>query len=194
MTSATLLVARTGFERRAAARDAMLVVGFSLFVALSAQVSFPLPGTPVPVSGQTLGVLLAGVLLGATRGALALGLYLLEGALGLPFFAEGKAGVATLLVAPSAGYLWSFPIAAALVGWLAERGWDRRPGTTLLAMALGSIVIYAGGIAWLSRFVGAENAIRMGMLPFLPGDLLKIGLATGLLPAAWRRFRPHARP
>jgi biotin transport system substrate-specific component len=189
MTSATLLVARTGFERHAAARDLVLVLGGSLFVALSAQVAFPLPGTPVPVSGQTLAVLLVGAALGAARGAITLALYLLEGALGLPFFAEGKAGVATLFLLPSAGYLWGFPIAAALVGALAQRGWDRRPGTTFLAMVAGNLVVYAAGLAWLARFVGSENALSMGMLPFLPGDVVKIALATLLLPAAWRTVR-----
>jgi biotin transport system substrate-specific component len=192
MTSATLLVARTGFERRSVARDTLLVIGGSLLVALSAQVAIPLPGTPVPITGQTLAVLLVGVLLGAARGAMTLALYLLEGALGLPFFAEGKAGVATLFLLPSAGYLWSFPIAAALVGHLAERGWDRRPGTTFLAMVAGNLVIYAAGLAWLARLVGGENALSMGMLPFLPGDVLKIALATLLLPAAWKRLRPNA--
>jgi biotin transport system substrate-specific component len=175
------------------ARDLLLVVGFSLFVALSAQVAIPLPGTPVPVTGQTLAVLLAGALLGSARGAIALGLYLLEGALGLPFFAEGKAGAATLFLAPSAGYLWSFPIATALTGALAERGWDRRPITAFLAMVAGNAVIYACGLAWLAHLVGPQGAVRMGLLPFLPGDLLKIALATLLLPAAWRLFRPNAR-
>jgi biotin transport system substrate-specific component len=194
MASATMLVARTGFERRDAARDLLLVVGGSLFVALSAQVTILLPGTPVPVTGQTLAVLLVGVLLGAARGAMTLALYLLEGALGLPFFAEGKAGAATLFLAPSAGYLWSFPIAAALAGALAERGWDRRPVTALLAMVAGNLVIYVAGLAWLSRYVGVEGALGMGLLPFLPGDLLKIALATLLLPAAWKWLHPDARP
>jgi biotin transport system substrate-specific component len=191
--SATLLLRRTAFERRAAARDALLVVGFSLLVALSAQAAVRLPGTPVPITGQTLAVLLTGALLGAARGFLALALYLLEGALGLPVFAEGKFGPAVLLAAPSAGYLWSFPVAAALVGHLAERGWDRRVGMTILAMLLGTLVIYLGGMTWLARYVGWSQALPAGLYPFLPGDLAKIALAACLLPGAWRWLSPRQR-
>jgi biotin transport system substrate-specific component len=186
--ASTLLVPQTAFDRRALTRDVLLVVGFSLLVALSAQVAIPLPFTPVPVTGQTFAVLLTGALLGATRGFLALALYLVEGAAGLPVFAQAHGGAGVLLAAPTAGYLFAFPFAAGLVGWLAERGWDRRFTTTALAMLAGNAVIYLCGLLWLSRFVGAGNSIAQGMLPFLPGDALKLLLAAVVLPAAWRRL------
>jgi biotin transport system substrate-specific component len=192
----TLLLPQTRFDLRARAltRDALLVFGFSLFVALSAQVTIPLPGTPVPITGHTFGVLLTGALLGSGRGFLALALYLLEGALGLPVFAQWHAGLHALLATPSAGYLWACPFAAAVVGALAERGWDRRFGTTALAMLAGNAVFYLFGLPWLARFVGAANALPMGLYPFLPGDTLKLVLAAALLPAAWRRVHPSPQP
>ncbi len=161
-------------------RDIVLVVAFSLLNALCAQIAFPLPGTPVPVTGQTFGVLLTGALLGPRLGAAALGLYLAEGACGLPVFAPGGGGPFTL------GYLAAFPLAAALVGWLAARGWDRRPLTMLLAMALGSLVIYTCGAGWLAHFVGTSHVLALGVLPYLPGDILKALLAAGLLPLGWK--------
>ncbi len=161
-------------------RDAILVIAFSLLNALCAQIAFVLPGTPVPVTGQTFGVLLTGALLGPRLGAAALVLYLTEGACGLPVFAPTGAGAFTL------GYLAAFPLAAALVGWLASRGWDRRPLTMLLAMALGSVVIYTLGAGWLAHFVGASHALALGVAPYLPGDVLKALLAAGLLPLGWK--------
>src|ERR671929_2233196 len=131
------------------ARTCALVVAFSLLVALSAQVAVPLPWTPVPVTLQTFAVLLTGALLGARLGALALLLYLFEGACGLPFFSMGRGGLAHLLLAPTSGYLLSYPLAAFVTGWLAERGWDRRFPTAAAAMALGSLVILPGGGARL---------------------------------------------
>jgi biotin transport system substrate-specific component len=193
--TATLLLPRTTFEPRAGAlvRDTLLVVGFSLLVGLSAQVAISLTGTPVPITGQTFGVLLTGALLGGGRGFLALALYLLEGALGLPVFAQGHAGLAALLATPSAGYLWACPFAAAVVGALAERGWDRRVGTMALAMLAGNAVFYLFGLPWLARFVGAARALPMGLYPFLLGDAIKLLLAAALLPAAWR-LHPPAEP
>lgn len=171
-------------------RDALLVVASSLATALSAQIAVPLPFTPVPLTGQTFGVLLSGALLGPRLGALALLLYLAEGGLGLPFFAGGASGPARLF-GPTGGYLLSYPLAAWLVGMLAVRGWDRRPGTTLAAMLLGSVIIFALGAAQLARFVGAHNAFWMGVLPFLPGDVLKALLAAGLLPLGWKWIGRH---
>lgn len=171
-------------------RDVLLVVGTSLVVAALAQVSIPLPFTPVPITGQTLGVLLSGVVLGSRRAALALGLYLLEGAVGLPFFAGGRSG----LGGPTTGYLLSYPLAAFLTGSLAERGWDRKPLTAALAMLCGSLVVFTLGATWLSAFVGgARRAFLLGVLPFIPGDLLKTALASGLLPTLWRWLGRHER-
>lgn len=172
--------------------DAVLILAGSALVALSAQVVVPLPWTPVPITGQTFGVLFVGALLGSRRGALALAAYLLEGAAGLPVFAGGGATVAWLL-GPTAGYLWSYPAAAWLTGRLAERGWDRRPATAALALGAGNAVIYAVGLPWLAFFVGAERVFAAGLLPFVPGDLVKIAVAAGALAGAWRLMGAERR-
>jgi biotin transport system substrate-specific component len=179
------------------ALDVALVLAGSLLVAGLAQVSIRLPFTPVPITGQTLGVLLVGTGLGWVRGGLALAMYLAEIALGLPFAAEGEAGLDRLaLVTPSGGYLWGFLVAAILMGWLANRGWDRHVGSSIGVMLLGSVVIYLVGIPWLHAsptFAGLlghapsmEETLQAGLYPFIVGDILKLLLAAGLLPAAWR--------
>lgn len=165
--------------------DAVLILAGSALVALSAQVVVPLPWTPVPITGQTFGVLFVGALLGSRRGALALAAYLLEGAAGLPVFAGGGATVAWLL-GPTAGYLWSYPVAAWVTGRLAERGWDRRPATAVLALAAGNAVVYAVGLPWLAFFVGWERVLVAGFFPFLPGAVVKIAVAAAALSGAWR--------
>ena len=173
-------------------RGAGLCLGFSLFTALLAQVSLPLPWTPVPITGQTLAVLLTGAVLGPRLGFAAMLLYLAEGAAGLPVYAGGAGGIAAL-VGPTGGYLISFPLAAALVGALARMGWDRNPLSVALAMVAGNGLIYALGMAWLGvwlavagKFGGLFALLNMGMLPFLPGDAVKIALAMLLLPVSWR--------
>ena len=165
--------------------DMALVVGGSLVVAMSAQVAIPLPFSPVPISAQTLAVLLMGALLGSRRGALCLATYVLEGAAGLPVFAGGRGGIVHLL-GPTGGYLVGFIAAAFAVGLLAERGWDRRVSTTLLMMLLGNALIYVFGLPWLARFVGGERVLALGLLPFIPGDLLKLTLSAALLPSGWK--------
>ena len=178
-------------------QDAFLVLAFSLLTALSAQIAIPLSFTPVPITGQTFGVLLTGALLGPRLGAAAMVLYLLEGGAGLPFFAGGAGGAARL-AGPTGGYLLSYPFAAALVGWLAVRGWDRRPLPMLAAMLLGSLVVFALGASQLSFFspmrpgvplvphMGLPEAMIEGVYPYLPGDAVKALLAAGLLPAGWK--------
>lgn len=183
------------WRRSVAARvaaDTVLILAGSALVALSAQVVVPLPGTPVPITGQTFGVLFVGALLGSRRGALALAAYLLEGAAGLPVFAGGGSTLAWL-AGPTAGYLWSYPAAAWLTGRLAERGWDRRPATAALALGAGNAVIYAVGLPWLAFFVGLERVLAAGLVPFLPGDLVKIAVAAGALAGAWRLAGSHRR-
>jgi biotin transport system substrate-specific component len=177
----------------ALALGAALVIGGSLFIALLAQVTIRLPFTPVPITGQTLGVLLVGTAYGWVRAGLTLSLYLVEIAVGLPFAAEGEAGVERLtLSTPSGGYLWGFLAAATLCGWLANRGWDRTLGSSLGVMLLGNIVIYAFGIPWLaaSLDISIVEALELGLYPFVIGDVLKLLIAAGLLPAAWRLVRP----
>jgi biotin transport system substrate-specific component len=178
-------------SRRSWIRDAGLILAGSALMALTAQVAIPLKY--VPITGQTFGVLLVGAALGARRGAASLVLYLLEGAAGLPVFAGGRGGFPVLL-GPTGGYLWSYPFAAALVGWLAERGWDRSFRTTALAMLLGNLVIYLFGLPWLAVFIGGTGALVHGFLPFIPGDALKLLLAAWALPTAWKRLgeRPRA--
>lgn len=173
-------------------RDILLVVAFGTLMGALAQIAVPLPFTPVPVTGQTLGVLLIGALLGSRRGGAALLVHLAEGLAGLPVFAEGntawtltRMGVPTI-IGPTAGYLFAFPVAAFVVGWLAERGWDRRPLTAAGAMLVGQAVIYAGGLSWLSFYVGVASAIPLGMAPFLPGDAVKLALAAAALPGGWQ--------
>jgi biotin transport system substrate-specific component len=170
-------------------RSAALVVGFSLLTALAAQVVVPLPFTPVPLTAQTFAVLLTGALLGPRLGVLAMLAYLAEGAAGLPFFRAGAGGVQQLS-GVTAGYLFAFPAAAFVTGCLAERGWDRRFITAAAAMALGSVLILAGGWAWLALMfrTGAE-AFRLGVAPFLLGDVVKIVLAAATLPAGWALLR-----
>ncbi len=165
----SLTLSQALFPQTGLLRNALLVLAGSGLVALSAQIEIRLPFTPVPITGQTFGVLLVGALLGSRRGAAALVLYLLEGTSGLPFFAGGGSGPAHLS-GPTGGYLVGFAAAAFLVGWLAEREWDRRPSTTFLAMALGNGVIYLFGLLWLARFVPSDLLLTAGILPFLPGD------------------------
>ena len=163
-------------------RNLLLPALGSLLIVLCARIEIPL--APVPITAQTLGVLLVGALLGSKRGVISLLLYLGFGAMGLPVFAGGASGL-TRFAGPTAGYLLGFVAAAAVVGWLCERGWDRRAGTTALAMVVGMAAIYAFGTIWLSRFVGWERVLAVGVLPFIPGDLLKLTLATVALPSGW---------
>jgi biotin transport system substrate-specific component len=178
-------VLRPSVKKYALLYDIVLVVGGSLFIALSAQVAIHLPFSPVPVTGQTLAVLLVGMLLGSRRGSLSLLTYLVEGLAGLPVFAGGTAGFARLL-GPTGGYLVGFVAAAYVTGRLAERGWDRRVGTTILAMLLGNAAIYALGLPWLAAFVRIGRALPLGFYPFIPGDIVKLALAAILLPAGWK--------
>jgi biotin transport system substrate-specific component len=171
------------------AKSAALVVAFSLFVALSAQVAIPLPFTPVPITLQTFAVLLTGALLGSRLGAAALTLYLGEGALGLPFFQGGNGGWLYLAVSPTAGYLLAYPVAAFLTGRLAERGWDRKFPTAAAAIALGSAVVLFGGWLGLLRFYPVAEAFARGVMPFVAGDLVKIALAAAALPSGWALLR-----
>jgi biotin transport system substrate-specific component len=180
----TLTLADAALPRADFFRNALLVVGASLATGLAAQAAIPLPWTPVPLTGQSFAVLLTGMALGSRRGSLALALYLAEGAAGLPVFAGGGAGPAAL-VGPTGGYLLAFPLAAAMTGYLAERGWDRRGLTTLAAMLIGSVVIFAGGLAGLARFVPPAQLLGTGLLPFIPGDVVKASLAALAFPFAW---------
>jgi biotin transport system substrate-specific component len=165
-----------------------MVLGGSLVIAGSAQIAV---GLPVPVTGQTFAVLMMAALLGSRRGVLCVLAYLAEGLMGLPVFSQGRVGPA-MFFGPTGGFLLGFVPAAYLVGVLAERGWDRRAVMTMLAMVLGSVAMYACGLAWLScldSLLGKPlggGVLAVGLYPFLIGDVLKIVLATFLLPSGWK--------
>ncbi len=172
----------------AAFYDIALILGGSLLIGLSAKVKVVLPFSPVPVTGQTFAVLMAGALLGARRGSLAVIAYLIQGFAGAPVFAFG--GGPAVLLGPTGGYLVGFVPAAFVTGLLAERGWDRKMATTVLAMFLGNLAIYTCGLFWLTCLMGAKvTVITMGLLPFLPGDVIKIILAAILLPSSWKLLK-----
>jgi biotin transport system substrate-specific component len=169
--------------------SAILVIGGSLFIAALAQVSIKLSFTPVPITLQTFGVLLIGTAYGWRLAGLTIALYLAQIAVGLPFAAEGKSGVEVLsLATASGGYIWGFLVAGLLCGWLANRGWDRTIRSSISVMLLGTVVIYGFGVAWLSAAIDVPlvEAFELGLYPFVIGDLLKLMLAAGLLPAAWK--------
>jgi len=172
-------------------RDTALVVSGVLLTAAAAQVSIPLGFTPVPVTGQTLAVLLLGATLGAKRAVLSQALYWMAGAAGLPFFADGSGGWSAA-TGTTFGYFVGFVLAAALVGRLAERGQDRSLLTSFTAMVAGTVVIYAAGVSWLAYSLSlplysadTTDAFTLGLAPFIVGDLIKLVLAAALTPAVW---------
>jgi biotin transport system substrate-specific component len=170
-------------------RDLSLIIIGSLFVAALAQVEIPLSFTPVPITGQTFGVLLVGAALGSKRGAASLGLYLVIGAFGLPFFAGGAHGF-TVVLGATGGYLIGFVMAAYVVGLLAERGLERSVRTSFVPFLIGTVIIYACGVTWLAVVLGSfSKAIAAGLLPFLIGDAIKLIAASVALPAAWKLVR-----
>jgi len=185
LTLADFLVPiRVGERLGTRVRHATLIAVGALFVALCAQVY--IPTSPVPFTGQTFGVLLVGGALGFRRGLAALLLYVAIGALGVPVYAEGGAGLAKIQGA-TGGYLIGFVAAAALVGRLAELGWDRRVGGALAMMAIGTAIIYAIGVPWLKGATGMPwaDAVAGGMTKFLIWDAAKLAVAAGIFPAAW---------
>ncbi|CAL9438115.1 Biotin transporter BioY2 [Streptomyces sp. enrichment culture] len=165
-------------------RDIALVVGGAALTGLAAQIAVPVPGSPVPVTGQTFAALLVGTALGARLGFLSLAVYALAGAAGVPWFANGTSGA----FGASFGYVLGMLLAATVVGALARRGADRSVLRTAGAMALGSALIYAVGVPYLALSTGMSfgAAVAAGLTPFLIGDALKAVLAMGLLPAAWK--------
>ncbi len=162
--------------------DLSMILAGSLLIALLAQLSVPIG--PVPISGQTLGVLLIGGALGARKAFWSVFAYVAEGAAGLPVFAGGRAGIA-VLIGPTGGYLIGFVAAALIVGWLCEHGLVKRPLTAFAAMLAGSSVIYLFGTLWLARFTGWSLVLPSGVYPFLFGDALKAMIAALALPGAW---------
>ena len=185
LTIADFLVPVTVAERlNTRVRDTILVASGALFVYLTSLVV--VPHDPIPWTGQTFGVLMVGGALGLRRGLLAVALYVLLGYVGLPFFAEGKSG-ASVILGPSGGYLIGFIVAAAVVGRLAELGWDRRFGGAIGMMLIGSVIIYAIGLPWLAvaKDYTLSATIAAGLTPFILWDAIKLAVAAGVFPVAW---------
>ena len=171
-------------------RAVSLVVAFSLFNALAAQ--FSLNIGPIPITGQTFAVTLTGALLGSRLGAMALVAYIIEGCCGLPFFANGMSGLGVLF-GVTGGYIVSFPAAAYITGAFAEHGWDRRFLTAAAAMAIGSVVILAAGCSWLILLnTPPIAAFKVGVMPFIAGDIVKVLLAAAVLPTGWAILKRKA--
>lgn len=182
-TIANVLVPRT------AVNTILLMIGFAVLTALAAQIRFHIPGTPVPVTGQTFAVLLAGAALGSRAGAGSQLIYWLMGAVGLPVFAQQSGGWEAATGA-TFGYLFGFIVAAWVVGTLAERGRDRTVRSAIPAFLVGNLVIYAFGVPWLMYSVASIGtigaAITAGFMPFIAFDIIKIVLAGVALPTAWK--------
>jgi biotin transporter BioY len=163
-------------------KDILLVLGFTLLTAISAKLKIEIG--VVPITGQTFAVLLSGALLGAKRGALSQIFYLLGGLAGIPWFSRG--GGIVYLMSPTFGYIIGFVLTSFFIGFLCERGFDRKIESAILAMLVGNILIYFPGLLWLVRFVGFEKVLSIGFYPFIVGDLIKLFLASLILPLGWK--------
>jgi biotin transport system substrate-specific component len=189
-----LVPIRIGERISARIRHIALICLGAVFIALTANVAIRIPGNPIPITGQTLSVLVVGGALGLRRGLLSVAFYLIMG-LFLPVYANQAHGLGTIasfgasgtILSPVGGYLISFLFAAALVGWLAEMGWDRHIGGAIGAMILGEVVIYAIGVPWLAiaTYHDLQWAVDKGFLPFVIGDAIKLAIAAGIFPFAW---------
>ena len=168
--------------------DVVIIIIGSVFVALSSQLAFYLPFSPIPITGQTFAVLFIGAVLGSRRGGLSLALYVLEGLIGLPVFAGGTGGMA-IFFGPTAGYLVGFIPAAILVGYLSEKGYSRNRISMFFVLLLGLTVIYFFGVFRLLSFVEYEKVFIFGIAPFLVGDAIKAVMAMILIPSGWKLIK-----
>jgi biotin transporter BioY len=166
-------------------RDILLILSFTLLTAISAKLKIEIG--PVPITGQTFAVLLSGALLGAKRGVLSQIFYLLGGLAGIPWFSRG--GGMGYIFSPTFGYIIGFALAAFVVGFLCEKGFDRKIETAILAMLIGNVLIYFPGLLWLAKFVGFEKVLVVGFYPFIVGDFIKLFLASLLLPFGWKMVK-----
>ena len=199
MTALAHSIGRRQTQASALTSDVVLVLGGTALMWLLTQVVIPLePFSPVPITGQTLGVLLVGGALGAWRAGTSMALYLALGAAGVPrMFAEGQTGAELLRASsPTGGYLFGFLIAAVVVGYLAQRGWDRSIRSSLGAMLIGELIVFVLGVAWLANAVGvsAQKAMELGLYPVIIGDVIKLLLAAGILPTLWRFIGRSGEP
>ncbi len=166
-------------------KELPLLIGFNLLLVATAYISFNLPFSPVPITGQTFGVLLIAMALGRVRAVGVVAAYLFEGISGMPVFAGGTAGF-PIIIGPTGGYLLGFLAGAFVIGWLADQGWDKSYLKSILAMIIGSAVIFAFGLIWLAKFVPEGSLLALGLIPYLPGSVVKITLAAVILPSIWK--------
>ncbi|MEJ6577922.1 MAG: biotin transporter BioY [Actinomycetota bacterium] len=173
--------------RNTAVTQLTLVLAGTIFLSVMAQIAFPIPGSPVPVTGQTLGVLLLGTAYGAGLGFSTMAFYLLIGILGAPVFASGSHGLERVIGA-TGGYLVGMLFASLVLGALAGRKWDQKIRTVIPTMIIGSTIVFTFGLIWLQQFSGQSWSwtLEKGLLPFLPGEILKIAIASTALPTLWR--------
>jgi len=185
LTLIDILIPRIEDKTLALIKDIALVLSFATLTGICAKLKIEIG--IVPITMQTLAVLLSGALLGSKRGALSQLTYLSIGLAGLPWFARG--GGMAYIMSPTFGYIIGFVLAAYLVGYLAEKGLDRSLKTAILALLIGNIILYIPGLLWLAKFVGFGKVLAVGFYPFIPGDLLKILLAGTILPISWKFIR-----
>jgi biotin transport system substrate-specific component len=178
-------VFRPQIKREALLYDFLLIIGASIFIALSAQIAFVVPFSPVPVTGQTFAVILTGAMLGSRKGSLAIIVYLIEGISGLPVFAQAQFGIVHLF-GPTGGYLLGFIPAAFLCGWCVEAGWGKSYLSTTGIMTLGTVVIFVCGLTWLKVLTGSDNVLLIGLYPYVTGAIIKIAMATILYRTGWQ--------
>lgn len=187
MTIATTTLRTAVFPRSTALTNAGFVITGVAFISLLAQIAIPVPGSPVPVTGQTLGVLLLATSYGATLGTTTFFTYLLVGALGAPVFANGGSGIERI-VGATGGYLVGMLLTSALLGYLGGRRWDQKFKTALPAMLIGNVLTFGFGLLWLHQYTGKDWAwtISAGFTPFIIGEILKIAIAGTSLPLIWQ--------
>ena len=176
---------RPQIRKEAVLYDVILIIGASIFIALSAQIAFNVPFSPVPITGQTFAVILTGALLGSRLGSLAVLAYLLEGVSGLPVFAQAQFGIIHLF-GPTGGYLIGFVPAAFLTGYLVEYGWGKSVFSALVIMIIGTSVIFICGLSVLKLFFGNNNVLEIGLYPYITGAVIKIALAAVIYRLGWR--------
>lgn len=170
-------------------RTAIMLLSGALLTALAAQIAIPVPGSPVPITGQTLAVVLVGSTLGANRGAASLALYLALG-LFLPFYSDGGSGPAVLF-GTNGGYLFGFVVAAYAIGWLSERGADRQLAIAFVSFVVAQLIVFGMGLPWLKVSAGLDwsHTVSAGFTPFIVGGLVKAAVAAAAMPTAWRLAR-----
>jgi biotin transport system substrate-specific component len=186
-TTQTVTLRSVVVPRSGLAADVLAVAAGVALISAAAQVSIPLPFTPVPITGQTFAVVLVGASLGALRGTASLSLYLLLGILGAPIYAHHDHGW-SVITGASGGYIVGFVLAAAVTGYLAERRWDRHFSSSISVMLTGNVIIYLVGLPWLAAVLhtNLEKTLEFGLYPFVAGDVFKLYLAAMVLPVAWR--------